>query len=51
VISVLAAGLGAGVDLVDTVVMANQAAGEVVKEVGTSSITRESLVAAFDNES
>ena len=51
VISVLAAGLGAGVDLVDTVVMANQAAGEVVKEVGTSSITRESLMAAFDNES
>jgi D-beta-D-heptose 7-phosphate kinase/D-beta-D-heptose 1-phosphate adenosyltransferase len=51
VIGVLAAGLGAGVDLVDAVVLANQAAGEVVKEVGTSSITRESLLAAFENES
>ena len=51
VIGVLAAGLGAGVDLVDSVVMANQAAGEVVKEVGTSSITRDSLLAAFEDES
>ncbi len=48
VIGVLAAGLGAGVELVDAVVMANQAAGEAVKEVGTSVVTRETLVAAFE---
>jgi rfaE bifunctional protein kinase chain/domain len=48
VIGVLAAGLGAGVDLEDAVVMANQAAGEVVKEVGTSIVTREMLLAAFE---
>ena len=48
VIGVLAAGLAAGVDLVDAVIMANQAAGEVVKEVGTAAVTREALVSAFD---
>jgi D-beta-D-heptose 7-phosphate kinase/D-beta-D-heptose 1-phosphate adenosyltransferase len=48
VIGVLAAGLGAGVGVVDAVVMANQAAGEVVKEVGTSAVSRESLLSAFD---
>jgi rfaE bifunctional protein kinase chain/domain len=48
VIGVLAAGLGAGVGLVDAVIMANQAAGEAVKEVGTSVVTRETLVAAFE---
>jgi D-beta-D-heptose 7-phosphate kinase/D-beta-D-heptose 1-phosphate adenosyltransferase len=48
VIGVLAAGLGAGVELVDAVIMANQAAGEAVKEVGTSVVTRETLVAAFE---
>ena len=48
VVSVLAAGLGAGIDLVDAVVMANQAAGQAVKEVGTSVVTRDSLLAAFE---
>jgi len=47
VIGVLAAALATGVDLVDAVVMANQAAGEVIKEVGTSSLSAEDLVAAF----
>jgi rfaE bifunctional protein kinase chain/domain len=47
VISVLAAGLATGVDLVDAVVMSNQAAGEVIKEVGTSTLTAAELVAAF----
>ena len=48
VIGVLAAGLAGGVDIVDSVVMANQAAGEVVKEVGTTAVTREALLSAFD---
>jgi D-beta-D-heptose 7-phosphate kinase/D-beta-D-heptose 1-phosphate adenosyltransferase len=48
VIGVLAAGLAAGIDMVDAVVMANQAAGEVVKEVGTIAVTRDVLVAAFE---
>ncbi len=47
VISVMAAGLGCGADLVEAVVMANRAAGEVVKEVGTSTITVDALVSAF----
>jgi D-beta-D-heptose 7-phosphate kinase/D-beta-D-heptose 1-phosphate adenosyltransferase len=47
VISVLAAGLATGVDLVDAVVMSNQAAGEVIKEIGTSTLTAAELVAAF----
>jgi D-beta-D-heptose 7-phosphate kinase/D-beta-D-heptose 1-phosphate adenosyltransferase len=49
VIGVLAAGMGAGVGVVDAVVLANQAAGEVVKEVGTSAVTRESLLNAFED--
>jgi D-beta-D-heptose 7-phosphate kinase/D-beta-D-heptose 1-phosphate adenosyltransferase len=48
VIGVLAAGLAAGIDIVDAVVMANQAAGEVVKEVGTTAVTRGQLLSAFD---
>jgi bifunctional ADP-heptose synthase (sugar kinase/adenylyltransferase) len=51
VIGVLAAALAAGVDIVDAVVMANQAAGEVVKEIGTTVVTRDALLAAFDRES
>jgi rfaE bifunctional protein kinase chain/domain len=47
VISVLAAGLATGVDMLDAVVMSNQAAGEVIKEVGTSTLTAAELVAAF----
>lgn len=48
VIGVLAAALATGVDIVDAVVMANQAAGEVVKEVGTTAVTRDALTKAFD---
>jgi D-beta-D-heptose 7-phosphate kinase/D-beta-D-heptose 1-phosphate adenosyltransferase len=48
VIGVLAAGLAAGIDIVDAVVLANQAAGEVVKEIGTTVVTRDALLAAFD---
>jgi len=48
VIGVLTAALAAGVDIVDAVVMANQAAGEVVKEVGTTAVSRDALLKAFD---
>jgi D-beta-D-heptose 7-phosphate kinase/D-beta-D-heptose 1-phosphate adenosyltransferase len=44
VISVLAAGMSVGAPLIDAVVLANQAAGEVIKEVGTSVITKERLL-------
>lgn len=47
VISVLAAALSTGVELVDGVVIANQAAGEVVKEVGTTTITADALIRTF----
>jgi D-beta-D-heptose 7-phosphate kinase/D-beta-D-heptose 1-phosphate adenosyltransferase len=43
VISVLAAGMSVGAPLVDAVALANRAAGEVIKEVGTSTITRDRL--------
>ncbi|HXV13186.1 MAG TPA: D-glycero-beta-D-manno-heptose-7-phosphate kinase [Candidatus Krumholzibacteria bacterium] len=48
VISVLAAGLATRADVVDAVVMANTAAGEVIKEVGTSTLTADELIAAFE---
>jgi rfaE bifunctional protein kinase chain/domain len=47
VISVLGAGVASGVPLTDAVILANQAAGEVVKEVGTSAITADDLVNSF----
>jgi D-beta-D-heptose 7-phosphate kinase/D-beta-D-heptose 1-phosphate adenosyltransferase len=47
VISVLSLALATGVDLVDGVVLANQAAGEVIKEVGTSTLTAAELIGAF----
>ena len=47
VISVLAAGFASGVPVVDAVVIANQAAGEVIKDLGTSAIARDRLVKAF----
>jgi D-beta-D-heptose 7-phosphate kinase/D-beta-D-heptose 1-phosphate adenosyltransferase len=47
VISVLAAGMATRADLVDAVVMANAAAGEVIKEVGTSTLSADELIAAF----
>lgn len=48
VISVLAAGLGSGVPLLDSVVLSNQAAGEAVKEIGTATVTCDRLVASFE---
>jgi D-beta-D-heptose 7-phosphate kinase/D-beta-D-heptose 1-phosphate adenosyltransferase len=50
VISVLAAGFASGVPLVDAVVIANQAAGEVIKDLGTSAITIERLYKTFNNK-
>ncbi len=47
-ISVLAAGFASGVPLVDAVVIANQAAGEVIKDLGTSAITVDRLINSFD---
>jgi D-beta-D-heptose 7-phosphate kinase/D-beta-D-heptose 1-phosphate adenosyltransferase len=47
VIGVLAAALATGVDMAEAVVLSNQAAGEVIKEVGTSTLTAAELVAAF----
>jgi D-beta-D-heptose 7-phosphate kinase/D-beta-D-heptose 1-phosphate adenosyltransferase len=47
VISILAAAMACGAPVVDGVVLANRAAGEVVKEVGTTAITREKLLASF----
>jgi D-beta-D-heptose 7-phosphate kinase/D-beta-D-heptose 1-phosphate adenosyltransferase len=44
VISVIGAALAAGIALEDGVVLANQAAGEVVKEIGTSTVTGDSLI-------
>lgn len=47
VIAVLGGCLASGVPLVDAVVISNQAAGEVVKELGTATVTREGLVNSF----
>ena len=47
VIGVLAAAIASGAPAVDGVILANRAAGEVVKEVGTTAITRDKLVTAF----
>jgi len=44
VISLLAAAFASGVPLADAVVIANQAAGEVIKDLGTSAITRDKLL-------
>ena len=44
VIGVLGGCLASGVPLIDAVVIANQAAGEVVKELGTATVTREQIV-------
>jgi D-beta-D-heptose 7-phosphate kinase/D-beta-D-heptose 1-phosphate adenosyltransferase len=46
VISILTAAMACGAPVVDGVVLANRAAGEVVKEVGTTPITREKLLAS-----
>jgi D-beta-D-heptose 7-phosphate kinase/D-beta-D-heptose 1-phosphate adenosyltransferase len=47
VISVLAAATASGAPVVEAVALANRAAGEVVKEVGTTAITRDKLLNAF----
>lgn len=48
VIGVLAVAMACGLPLVEAVVLANQAAGEVVKEVGTTAISAASLLDAFE---
>lgn len=48
VISVLAAALAGGADMMEGVILANQAAGEVIKEVGTSTLSARELIAAFE---
>jgi D-beta-D-heptose 7-phosphate kinase/D-beta-D-heptose 1-phosphate adenosyltransferase len=48
VISVLAVALASGADMMESVILANQAAGEVIKEVGTSTLSAAELVAAFE---
>ncbi|NIM19513.1 MAG: D-glycero-beta-D-manno-heptose-7-phosphate kinase [Candidatus Latescibacteria bacterium] len=47
VIGVLGAFLGAGAELVDSVIIANQAAGEAVKEVGTTTVRTDVILSAF----
>lgn len=47
VIGVLGAAVACGAPMLDAVILANQAAGEVVKEVGTSVITSEKLLSAL----
>jgi len=44
VISLLGAAFASGVPLTEAVVIANQAAGEVIKDLGTSAITRDRLL-------
>lgn len=48
VIGVLAVAMACGLPVVEAVVLANQAAGEVVKEVGTTTISAASLLDAFE---
>ncbi|HKW13767.1 MAG TPA: D-glycero-beta-D-manno-heptose-7-phosphate kinase [Candidatus Krumholzibacteria bacterium] len=48
VISVLAAALASGSEMMEGVILANQAAGEVIKEVGTSTLSAQELIAAFE---
>lgn len=49
VISLLGAAIACDASLIDAVWIANQAAGEVIKDVGTSTISKEKLLRAFDN--
>jgi D-beta-D-heptose 7-phosphate kinase/D-beta-D-heptose 1-phosphate adenosyltransferase len=48
VIGVLAAALASGADMMEGVILANQAAGEVIKEVGTSTLSAQELIEAFE---
>lgn len=47
VISVLAAGLAAGASIYESIELANAAAGIVVRELGTATVTRKELLASF----
>jgi rfaE bifunctional protein kinase chain/domain len=49
VISLLGACLASDVPLPEAVVIANHAAGEVIKDLGTSTVTRDELVNSFAN--
>jgi D-beta-D-heptose 7-phosphate kinase/D-beta-D-heptose 1-phosphate adenosyltransferase len=49
VISLLGAALACRLPLIDAVLLANQAAGEVVKDIGTSTISKEELVNSFND--
>ncbi len=48
VISILAAAIGSGTPMIDAVVIANHGAGEVVKDVGTSTATRDKISKSFE---
>lgn len=47
VISTLGAALAAGATMRESVVLANQAAGEAVKEIGTTAVSANDLISAF----
>jgi D-beta-D-heptose 7-phosphate kinase/D-beta-D-heptose 1-phosphate adenosyltransferase len=47
VISVFGAMLGAGAGVVEAVIVANQAAGEAIKEVGAVTVNRDSILTCF----
>ncbi len=48
VIGILAAAIGSGAPLIDAVVVANQGAGVVVNDVGTSTVTRDKISNSFN---
>jgi len=48
VVSVLGAALGAGATMVEAAEIANHAAGIVIREIGTASVTPQEIVASFD---
>jgi len=47
VVSVLGAGLASGAPVLDSVIVANQAAGQVVREIGTTTVAPETLLSSF----
>jgi D-beta-D-heptose 7-phosphate kinase/D-beta-D-heptose 1-phosphate adenosyltransferase len=50
VVAVLAAGVGAGIPFIESMRMANHAAGIVVSKMGTATVTRDELFASFAAE-
>jgi len=48
VVSVLGAALGADASMVEAAEIANHAAGVVIREIGTASVTPEEIIASFD---